>query len=313
MNNIKYLLIIFLYMILIFFLILFLLFSNNYKYNIRRNSSNDIDIQINNKSNKEYKIYDCFTYFQESMMLYIRLFRLNKYIDKFIIIISNKTFSGKVNNISFKPYEKEIMKYKNKIIFKTVNFPISFNRNGDREKYTRDSIYIFLKEENVNKNDIILISDIDEIPTDDGMKYIINNPPTNPISFSGNYYIYNYRNLVNGTWVGTIAYRGNNYENIQMLRNKRFSFKRIPFLSLSHCSFCYSSISHYQKKLSSFKQNEYSGYPFIDTYYIKNKIKNHEFLYDRTKLILVDYNKSINPLPNDVTLNFLKDEYNVIG
>ena len=42
-------------------------------------------------------IYDCFTFFNELDLLDIRLNILNDYVDKFVIVESTKTFTGKEN------------------------------------------------------------------------------------------------------------------------------------------------------------------------------------------------------------------------
>ena len=40
------------------------------------------------------KIIDCFMYFNEDLILDVRLNELNEYVDKFVIIESNFTHSG---------------------------------------------------------------------------------------------------------------------------------------------------------------------------------------------------------------------------
>ena len=54
------------------------------------------------------KIFDCFMFYDEEMLLDVRLNTLDKYIDKFIIVESNHTHSGKKRNLVFdiKKYRK---------------------------------------------------------------------------------------------------------------------------------------------------------------------------------------------------------------
>ena len=47
------------------------------------------------------KIYDCFTYFNEDLILDMRLNILNKYVDYFVIVEGNKTHSGKAKKKKF--------------------------------------------------------------------------------------------------------------------------------------------------------------------------------------------------------------------
>ena len=49
------------------------------------------------------KIYDCITYFDESLQFNLRINILNKYVDKFIVCESNFDHKGNYKGINFKP------------------------------------------------------------------------------------------------------------------------------------------------------------------------------------------------------------------
>ena len=59
------------------------------------------------------KIYDCFMFFDETMMLEIRLNILNKFIDKFIITESKFSHNGKEKKLNFDI--KKFSEFKSKI------------------------------------------------------------------------------------------------------------------------------------------------------------------------------------------------------
>ena len=59
-----------------------------------------------NKMNFDGRIFICAVYNNEAEYAYIHLWRLYDYIYKFIIVVSNMTFSGFPKNISFEPFEK---------------------------------------------------------------------------------------------------------------------------------------------------------------------------------------------------------------
>ena len=61
------------------------------------------------------KIYDCFTYFDEKMLLNFRLNYLNNYVDKFVISEANYTHSGKPKKLNFNI--NDYPKFKDKIIY----------------------------------------------------------------------------------------------------------------------------------------------------------------------------------------------------
>ena len=58
------------------------------------------------------KIFDCFMYFDEDLLLDLRLNILNDFVDKFIIIESNLTHTGKFKKLKFDINKFEKFKHK---------------------------------------------------------------------------------------------------------------------------------------------------------------------------------------------------------
>ena len=123
------------------------------------------------------KIYDCFIYFDEDLLLEARLNILDKYIDKFVIVESKFSHRGEARRPNFDI--KKFDKFKRKIEYilldsnpknlyeikkddTKLNEKIIINGNL-REFYQRNSINQGLI--NAKDEDLILISDVDEIPT----------------------------------------------------------------------------------------------------------------------------------------------------
>ena len=61
------------------------------------------------------KIFDCFMYFDEDVVLDARLNILNSYVDYFVIVESVFTHKGDKRNLNFD--HKKFEKYKDKIIY----------------------------------------------------------------------------------------------------------------------------------------------------------------------------------------------------
>ena len=61
------------------------------------------------------RIFLCTLYNNEAEMAYVHIWRLFKYVDKFIIIVSNITYSGAQKNVTFKSFEQNIHPYLNKV------------------------------------------------------------------------------------------------------------------------------------------------------------------------------------------------------
>ena len=124
------------------------------------------------------KIIDCCMFFNEDLILDLRLNELDKYVDFFVIVESAFTHSGEYKNLNFdiKKYEK----FKNKIIYlKILNKPENLFKikksdtiNQVKEKQIINALilenfqrnYISEGLKNFNDDDYILISDVDEIP-----------------------------------------------------------------------------------------------------------------------------------------------------
>ena len=129
------------------------------------------------------KIFDCFQFFDEDMMLELRLNSLYDYVDQFVIVENLYMHSGKKKNQNFdiKKYKKFENKIKYILVDKLPEDLFDINKFSGSEK-TNKIIDNTLKIEhnqrnkilegldNADKNDLILVSDVDEIPKLEGIK-----------------------------------------------------------------------------------------------------------------------------------------------
>ena len=122
-------------------------------------------------------IYDCFQYFNEDHIVDLRLNVLDKFVDYFVISESTKTHQGKDKKINFKI--ENFPKFKNKIIFLKANYKdkIDFkNHKGGEsivEQHQRNCLIEGLKD--AKPDDLIILSDSDEIPDLEKLKYMNKN------------------------------------------------------------------------------------------------------------------------------------------
>ncbi|WP_345829431.1 benzoate transporter [Erwinia sp. HDF1-3R] len=122
-------------------------------------------------------IYDCFTYYDEDMLLELRLNTLHQHVDKFVIVESLYTFTGKKREKLNFDIEK-FSRFRDQIIY-VVNEHVptvhqhEFVSNGsviapgesdpwENERVARNAIMRGLTC--AKDNDIIIVSDVDEIP-----------------------------------------------------------------------------------------------------------------------------------------------------
>ena len=168
-------------------------------------------------------IYDCFTYFDEDLVLDLRFNILDKYVDKFIVVESTLDHSGKEKKMNFDI--NKFSKFKNKIIYYIVDdmpknvksFKKNWSSNFVRENFQRNAIQRCI--ENCKENDLILISDADEIPNLE----VLNNQKLDKFAlFKQILFMYKI-NLVNKwDWLGSGISYFKHLKTPQWLRNKRF-------------------------------------------------------------------------------------------
>ena len=189
------------------------------------------------------KIFDCFMYFDEEIVLDLRLNILNEYVDYFVIVESIFTHKGDKRKLQFN--HKKFEKFKDKIIYlvfdkepleiEKVNYDDSKNEKSRkyilnaayRENGQRDFIINGLQ--NANSEDLILISDVDEIPNLENLdQKNINNKI---ILFKQDMFYYKFNlKLPNLIWTGTKACKKKVLQSPQWLRNikdKKYSFYRL--------------------------------------------------------------------------------------
>ena len=117
-------------------------------------------------------IVDCFSFFNELELLDIRLNTLDPYVDKFVLVEAAKTQTLMDKPFVFEENKEKFNKYLNKIThvkLEKEDCPTGdFNRiNHDwgMENFQRDSAKRGLEMiEGMKPDDVVLISDLDEVP-----------------------------------------------------------------------------------------------------------------------------------------------------
>ena len=192
------------------------------------------------------KIFDCFMFYDEDLLLDLRLNILDQHIDFFVIVESKYFHNGKERQLKF-----DIKKYKqfeNKIIYIVhENEPAGIhkvNKEDDegiksyklitnahlRDQDQRNHISQGLN--NATDNDLILISDVDEIPNFESINH--EKIKNQLIFFEQSLFYYKLnRYLPNFIWYGTKGCKKKYLKSPQWLRNiksKKFLFWRLDAL-----------------------------------------------------------------------------------
>lgn len=255
------------------------------------------------------KIFDCFMYFDEDLLLDLRLNYLDKFVDKFIIIESNYNHKGESRKPHFN--KEKYKKFENKIEYillkekpegiKGINVTDAENEINDkyilnavkRENFQRNYINNCLSE--ASENDWIIISDLDEVPNLKNVNF--NNTNNKFIFFKQEmmYYKFNLK-LEDYTWVGTKACRKKNLKSPQWLRNikdrsyawwrldtlfSKNKYRNIKFIDNGGWHFSYlKTPEEIEKKLKSYLHHrEYELNP-VGVDKIKNLIEQKKTIYN---------------------------------
>ena len=185
-------------------------------------------------------------FYDEKMILDLRLNCLDPYIDKFIIVESSFTHSGQIRKLKFNI--NNYPNFKKKIIYIVLeNQPDNLSQISESDSFDeKNSKYILnaLKRENLQRNtiekgladsspeDIVIISDVDEIPNLELLDF--KNIQNNIFLFKQKFYYYKFNlKLATFDWYGTKACKRKNLISPQWLRNikdKKYPFWRIDTL-----------------------------------------------------------------------------------
>jgi len=255
------------------------------------------------------KIFDCFMYFDEEVVLDVRLNTLDKYVDYFVIVESSFTHKGDNKNLMFNHNKFE--KFKNKIIYLAYDkqpkgIEVVNENDSEGEKSRKYILNAALRENGqrnfiqngLNKaedNDIILISDVDEIPNLSEVNF--NNISEKIIMFHQDMFYYKFDlKIPNLLWTGTKGCRKKYLLSPQWLRNVKdrkyfpfridilFSEKKYSSIKfISNGGWHFSNIKTAEEieyKLKSYLHHREFDEQSLSVEEIQNIIENKKAIYD---------------------------------
>ena len=186
------------------------------------------------------KIYDCTTFYSEHMMMDVRFGILDKYVEKFIVTESTYSHSGKRKNLNFDI--NNYPKYKDKIVYLVIDKEPNdlIGTESDNVSKRLNSIkrielsYDYMKKaiKDVSEDDLIILSDNDEIPNLESKAFI--NSKKNIILFKQLFFYYKFNLFYDlMPWFGSKACKKKNLKSFSWLNNlkgKKYPFWRLDTL-----------------------------------------------------------------------------------
>ena len=255
------------------------------------------------------KIFDCFMYFDEDLVLDLRFNYLSKFVDNFVIVESKFNHKGKKRKLEFDL--NRFVKFKDKITYiildknpegiekiKDNDSEIEknnkfINNSNKRERFQRNQILNGLV--NAEGNDWVIISDVDEIPNLENINF--EKLKSKLVFFRQEMMYYKFNLKYNDfIWIGSRACEKKNLISPQWLRNIKVRnypwwrldtyFSQLKYLNIEfvenggwHFSYIKSAESIEKKLKSYLHHREYDLNPLgIDK--INEMIKNKKAIYN---------------------------------
>jgi beta-1,4-mannosyl-glycoprotein beta-1,4-N-acetylglucosaminyltransferase len=268
------------------------------------------------------KVYDCFLFFNELDILELRLEILNDFVDKFVIVESTVTFSGKEKPLFFNENKDKFSKFADKIIHVIVddtpedfinlpyiNIPSDdrdviknkilkyvetsegwgrHEKQWGRETYQREAMFYGLTD--CKDDDIVLLSDLDEIPNPIALEKIKNKLNSDVFNFNQTSYYY-FLNLVKEyDWSGPKCLSWKNLKelSINLIRQNKYTTVTIKEGGW-HFSFM-GGEERVKIKIDAYSHQEYNNDHIISN--IENNIENNIDPFFRSRLIKIDIDSS---------------------
>uniref|UniRef100_A0A6C0EZF5 Glycosyltransferase 2-like domain-containing protein n=1 Tax=viral metagenome TaxID=1070528 RepID=A0A6C0EZF5_9ZZZZ len=272
---------------------------------------------IHDKSNK--MIVDCFTFYNELDMLTYRLNILDKVVDYFVLVESTHTHVGKEKPLFYNENKYLFEKFNHKIIHIVVDdFPHKYpNINIEKqeqwinERFQRDCISRGIDKLNLTGEDIITITDLDEIPNPNTLTQIKNNIIVVGINIIElDFYYYNLNSKMDHKWYHSKILTFEKYKELNTGCDN-IRFYNCPIINNAgwHLSY-FGNEKFIKNKLENFTHQEFNMSEFTNENRIKDRVKNGQDLFNRPNAIIHINIEDNNNLPPDYDI-YLKNYYNI--
>jgi len=252
------------------------------------------------------RIFDCTTFYSEHLMMDIRFNVLNEFVEKFIVCESTFSHSGKKKKLNFDI--NNYPKFKDKISYIIIDKEppnIIGDKNGLAKPFEKrsDSLkrielsydYMIKSLSDVNDDDLIILSDNDEIPNLNSKQF--KNSKKDILIFKQLFFYYKFNLLYDLIpWYGSKAVKKKKLLSMSWLRNlknKKYPFWRLDtifsktkYVNLEiindggwHFTNLKSAEDLFNKMKNGGHHNEFEDNN-INIEFIKEKINNHEVFYN---------------------------------
>lgn len=238
-------------------------------------------------------------FYNELDILKVRFEELYDVVDYFVLIEGTKTHSNLEKPLFFNENKNLFSKYLDKIIHRTTNFEENYdfskyikvkNDNWYRENYQRECCRNVIDELDLKDDDIIIITDCDEIPK----KSIIENIKNQGIRIQNSIYTiemvlyyYNIELTTIRRWYHAKLFNYNMYKKFNLLTDIRFNNLNVVLSDAGYHLSYFGDVNFIKNKIESFAESsDYSkeGKSFD---YLEECYKDGILHFNKEKLIYI--------------------------
>jgi beta-1,4-mannosyl-glycoprotein beta-1,4-N-acetylglucosaminyltransferase len=248
------------------------------------------------------KFIDSFIFYNELDLLNYRFEITNEYIDYFILVESTHSFAGNEKPLYYKENKKMFEKFHDKIIHividdmpykKGINY-YDNNVAWKNEEHQRNCIKRGIEKINIDDNDIIITSDIDEIinpeillkAKNNNLKY--NKSGLNRLALD--MYYYNLNTCVSKqSWHGLKLLNYNTYKNLNLSFEEMRTYEWRNHVNIIpyggwHLSY-FGSVDFIINKIKNFSHQEFNNDTFLNNERINKNIRENINIIDNSTKI----------------------------
>ncbi|KAH8905371.1 family 17 glycosyltransferase [Coniochaeta sp. PMI_546] len=262
------------------------------------------------------KVYDLIMVNDELDWLEIRLNTTYDYVDYFVIVEAQQTFTGHPKPLVIKDNFGKFAPYHPKIIYHLLEYPADFNpkRTWDREDLQRDATFtqVFPGLENAQapaRGDVLVVADVDEIPRPETLRVLRSCAFPRRLTLRSRFYYYGFQFLHRGPeWAHPQAtYYEGPARTVRPvnLRNGDGGFQPLIYWDKAdlwnagwHCSSCFRTVGELLNKMGSFSHVWMNSKEYRDRDRIADRVRNGRDLWDRGGQVYdrIEGNRDVPPI-----------------
>ncbi|GJY60455.1 glycosyl transferase, family 17 protein [Tanacetum coccineum] len=226
------------------------------------------------------KVYDAVLFNNEIDMLTIRWKELHPYITQFVLLETNSTFTSIPKPHYFAINRERFDFVESRLTYGTIGGRFRKGENPFiEEAYQRVALDHLLRIAGIEDGDLLIMSDVDEIPsahTIDLLRWCDGPPPI--VHLNMNNYLYSFEfNVDHGSWRASV-------HEYQKGKTRYAHYRQTDYLLADsgwHCSFCFRKISDFVFKMKAYSHTDRVRFShFLEPKRIQNVICSGDDLYD---------------------------------